>query len=817
MELSAELISQFAKITNDGKSDKKTETTVFGTVKLYDGDFYVQLDGSDLLTPITTTTDVAEGDRVTVMIKNHSATVTGNVSSPSAKSEDVKEVGGKVEEIGKQITEFETVVADKVSTKQLQAEVAKISKLEADYVTVNKTLEANDASIKKLEAEDVTIKGTLDAQNGKITNLETDKLSARDADIKYATIDNLDVTNATIRNLDADFGEFEQLTAQNFTTANAEINNLKTNKLDAKSAEILYANIDFANINMAAVQKLFADSGIIEDLTVKDGAITGELVGVTIKGDLIEGNTVKADKLVVKGSDGLYYKLNFEAGTFTSGEQVPTDSLHGSVITAKSITAEKVKVTDLVAFGATIGGFHITDSALYSGAKASVSNTTRGIYLDNTGQLAFGDSNNFLKFYKDQNGAYRLEISANSLKFSTSSKTIEETFNDVQQDVDSMKDDISNAQTTANNAQNAASGAQTTANNAQNTASGAQTAANKAQTTANNAQTAANNAQNSINNMEIGGRNLFSGYTEEEIRLNDYQSKGGFTQFTNKLTFKPCETVGETYTISFWAKSPNGTTPLTIYNANGDPRHFYFPRTTMTNSLGNEWQYFTYTFTNTDRGESYADTVCNRLEFYAPNQIGVLVKKIKVEKGNKATDWSPAPEDMATSGRLDEVNNTLENVDGRLESVEKTSGDNSKDITDLKGTTDANKTKIEDLVEWCQGENGIGLKFSKFQSEVNEFNEQVSAEREIQVKYIQFEDGNIKLTAEKTTDGSEPFSVIISNTKISFMEGSDEVAYISNKKLYITSAQVKDVMRVGNFETAKRANGNVGTYWVDDI
>jgi hypothetical protein len=117
--------------------------------------------------------------------------------------------------------------------------------------------------------------------------------------------------------------------------------------------------------------------------------------------DLIEGNTIVADKLVVKGENGLYYKLNFEGGTFTDSEEVPMDSLHGSVITAKSINATKISVSDLVAFGATIGGFHITDNSLYSGVKASVDNATRGVYLDNDGQFSIGDGNYFFRYYND--------------------------------------------------------------------------------------------------------------------------------------------------------------------------------------------------------------------------------------------------------------------------------------------------------------------------------------------------------------------------------------------------------------------------------
>ena len=180
---------------------------------------------------------------------------------------------------------------------------------------------------------------------------------------------------------------------------------------------------------MAAIEKLFTDSGIIKDLVVGEGHITGELVGVTIKGDLIEGNTIKADKLVVKGSDGLYYKLNVSGETIES-QQTEYNSLDGSVITAKSITATKISVDDLVAFDATIGGFNMTKTSIYSGVKESVHDSTRGIYLDKEGQMNIGDSKNFFKYYRDENGNYRLEISAKSIIFSSSGKDIEESINE---------------------------------------------------------------------------------------------------------------------------------------------------------------------------------------------------------------------------------------------------------------------------------------------------------------------------------------------------------------------------------------------------
>lgn len=359
MSLSSDLISEFVKVTKDDEKPK-SETIVYGTTVVYEGSTYVKLDGSELLTPVSTTSATKNGERVTVMIKDHTATITGNMSSPSARSGDVEDI-----------------------SDGLNTEKARINELIADDANIKGRLTATEAFIGMFEAGDATITGRLTAAEGKIENLNTDKLSAKDAEIKYATIENLE-------------------------SVNGKFNDLKTT----------YATIDFANITQAAVKKIYADYGIINNLVFKDGRVVGELVGVRIKGDLIEAGTLKADKLVVKGSDGLYYKLNIEGGA-TVSEQVSDEDLQnglsGDIIVAKSITAEKVAVDDLVAFDATIGGFHITESSIYSGHKAALANEDSGIYFDKDGQLSIGDGNDYLRYFKDENGKHKLEVSASSI------------------------------------------------------------------------------------------------------------------------------------------------------------------------------------------------------------------------------------------------------------------------------------------------------------------------------------------------------------------------------------------------------------------
>ena len=423
MSLSSDLISEFVKVTKDDEKPK-SETVVYGTTVVYEGSTYVKLDGSELLTPVSTTSATKNGERVTVMIKDHTATITGNMSSPSARSGDVKDIAD-------QITDFEIVISEKVSTKDFDTEKARIDNLVAENATITEKLTAAEGKIDTLQANNVTITGKLDAAEANIENLEATKISAEIADAKYATIENLEATDAKFNNLESTYAKITDLNAQQ-----AQIDDLNASKLSVEQADLKYANIDFANIGEAAFKKIFSESGIIENLVVSEGTVTGELVGVTIKGDIIEGGTVIADKLVVKGSDGLFYKLNTD-GITTTAEQTEYNSLSGTVITAKSITAEKVDVDDLVAFEATIGGFNITKDAIYSGKKQSAENTTSGVYLDKEGQLSVGDSKDYLRYFKDENGEYKLEVSASSIlmKIGDSTSNLEGAIGTVEQNI----------------------------------------------------------------------------------------------------------------------------------------------------------------------------------------------------------------------------------------------------------------------------------------------------------------------------------------------------------------------------------------------
>lgn len=446
MALSKDLVNQFVKLTT--QQERPKEVTVNGTYKKINNEEFVQIDGSDIWTPVNSTVDAEDDDRVQVLIKNHQATITGNITSPAARSKDVTTIKDEVDEFGNTIKQMDNSIIQQANSiiqienniKQVNNTILQHDNLinqqgnkiqqfdntiiqQGDMIEsmnnviiqhgneiteINNTVESQGNTITQF---DNTIKqqGNLIDQQGNVIKEYGNKITAFDSDIT--------ILNSAFK---IDNGVLTGL-------SEIIVEKLITDHLDGK-----YANIDFANIDIAAIKKVFSDSGIIKDLVVQDGKITGELVGVTIKGDVIEGGTVIADKLVIQGEDGLYYKLNM-SGETVEAQQTDYNSLNGKVITAKSITAEKISVTDLVAFGATIGGFNITTNSIYSGAKESVNNSTRGIYFDRDGQFAVGDLNNYLKyFYDDKDKTYKLEISAGVISMGGNGQNLQDKIDDLE-------------------------------------------------------------------------------------------------------------------------------------------------------------------------------------------------------------------------------------------------------------------------------------------------------------------------------------------------------------------------------------------------
>lgn len=554
MSLDKKVIKDFVAAVNK-KEETKTPTILTGTVHREGGTVSVKIDGSESLTPVSTVINVEDGERVTVIIENHKAMITGNLSSPAAR--------------GNEVEDLKEVVADKVSTAELKAITAKVGQIDGDVANFKETttekLTAQDANIKKIDGDVANFKETT-----------TEKLSANEANIKKidgdvasfkeTTTEKLNANSAAIGSLDSTFANFKDATAEKFKANEADIENLKTGKLSAKDADLKYANIDFSNIGKAAMEYFYAQSGLVKDVKIGDATITGELVGVTISGDLLKGNTVVADKLVIKGSDGLYYKLNTD-GMSVEKEQTDYNSLNGQVIRAKSITATKIDVEDLVAFGATIGGFKISQNSIYSGVKETVGNTTRGIYMDNDGQFVFGDANQYVKFYRISEGKYKLAIAVEDLFIGSSN----------------VADAIEDAKNTADNAASVASSAKSTAEGASKTASVANSTASSAKTAADNANKAATEAKNTASNASsVAGT---AKTTADNASKAASEAKS--TASTAKSTADQAKSTADTATKNVTALTTRVTDAETTIKKNKEEIEFRAKKTEVTEAINN--------------------------------------------------------------------------------------------------------------------------------------------------------------------------------------------------------------------------------------
>lgn len=243
-----------------------------------------------------------------------------------------------------------------------------------------------------------------------------------------------------------------------------------------------------------------------------------------------------------------------------------------------------MSIKDLSALKAKIGGFNVGENSIYSGTKSSINSAEKGIYFDSNGHSYFGDDKNFIRFYQSaEDGKYKLQVSADSLTFG-SSKSVEK----------------------------------------------------------------------AIDNLEIGGRNLIP----NSVNLSDFliESSSYVTRtikddccIVNRLVntnatetfygiYKNMPAASETmYTISITVKELVGNMHLNL-GADG---------------TGSSWTGLAVKPLAVGRNVFTVTTKKNTtfIRIYIAGGDGVnggsvTVSNIKLEKGNKATDWTPAPEDV---------------------------------------------------------------------------------------------------------------------------------------------------------------------------
>lgn len=206
----------------------------------------------------------------------------------------------------------------------------------------------------------------------------------------------------------------------------------------------------------------------------------------------------------------------------------------------------------------------------------------------------------------------------------------------------------------------------TAVENAQNTADEAKTDAATAQTTADTALTNANNAQSSVDNLEIGGRNLLSQqkivyYKNSAEYNNGFKNTvaGAKTGFYPVLQFYDANS---TLLQDFGKFTKEDITALGKYSGTVTytGKDSTVVKCRVKHSDGSQnviVEYYDLDF-SVKNGDVF--TFSFNLVASNPSIVGgLLVDDIQVERGNKATDWTPAPEDVDKD--IDDASKTATN------------------------------------------------------------------------------------------------------------------------------------------------------------
>lgn len=184
------------------------------------------------------------------------------------------------------------------------------------------------------------------------------------------------------------------------------------------------------------------------------------------------------------------------------------------------------------------------------------------------------------------------------------------------------------------------------------------------------------------------------------------------------------------------------------------------------------------------------------------------IDHIQLEKGNRPTDYYPAPEDL-----IDYTDKITGDMSDELKEI----------ISEIINDVVANRKDFDNLV----GEDGrieeirkssvtTQQQVDKVQTDVNTYIVRVDAINgkiesiEQTTECFSMEDAGLRITRKiSSQDPSKQLSMLLSEQKLSFYQGTDEVAYFSNNKLYVTDAEILERLQLGKFAFIPRSNGNL--------
>ena len=347
----------------------------------------------------------------------------------------------------------------------------------------------------------------------------------------------------------------------------------------------------------------------------------------------------------------------------------------------------------------------------------------------------------------------------------------------------------------------------------------------------------------SIKDLQIGGRNLlrnsnflngtFGWATEENCKIaagpnstlnekNAYvlaiANTGIGRAYNNSRTDK-YHLAKTQYTLQFKYKTDDSS-PVTFRVGVADTGYIIG---NITAPADNTWRKFTATYTAPMTGSLTIRIISGTGR--------ILIGVPKLEYGNKATDWTPAPEDFQDDATT-KANNALasaktyadaqikvtadsinQNVTKKIESASDETNDKLTELrkeinSNIEQTGEAIKSSVYEKVylkddvdtllssvntEVEQTKTSWQVTFNQLVKQLNDYSDGSDAAFDEIRKYIRFEDGNILLG-----NSSSPLILRIRNDRIQFLQNGYEVAYISDQRMYNTTCEIINQLRIAD-------------------
>ncbi len=348
-----------------------------------------------------------------------------------------------------------------------------------------------------------------------------------------------------------------------------------------------------------------------------------------------------------------------------------------------------------------------------------------------------------------------------------------------------------------------------------------------------NIATAWTPAPEDASDFQIGGRNLLLGTKESKsTTFTGVNNDTGSTLISYMFSDYALDTL----------KTGNEVTTSFDFEATGTLNGDFHIQTAY-----NHYTMLTVNRINIDSEHSsghleFTTTIETAIDFDRIRVIGYgsestfTIKNLKVEIGAKATDWTPAPEDVDgdiqnAQDAADDANQKADATENRVTVAESAIAQLNNAISMLITDENGNSMMTQTSDGWRFDMSDISTNINQAIEQLNKLSGSVDGiDNTIeQLNSLINELGTKTAYIVMTTDDSgspcielgksdNDFKVRITNTSVDFMDGSSRVAYVSNQALYIEKAIIKDELQIGEgsgFVWKRRANGNMGLRWVD--